>query len=142
MKQFSVSEEIANIIANMDGNENRHTILHITRTAFYNTESNKNKKSQGRKTCTNIYNRSETNEHDKCQERCAYWWCVECTYRNPLVPTYLCAECANIDKNKTTTKHTVLKETSDSRCHINNLRPKSFFELDVKKRKFSEFNNS
>jgi hypothetical protein len=129
-----ITDEIATILSTMN-NEERHTILHISKTRYYGKLNSVRCISDGRKTCTNIYVDNK-GEKQKCKNLRGYWWCVECTYRNPLAPTFLCSECADINTELSRCDRIIFKYTNYSRCHYNNPTPKSFYiQQRTKKRK-------
>ena len=128
-----ITDEIATILATMS-NENKHTILNISKTKYYEKINSVKCISDGRKTCTNIYV-DITGERQKCKNLRGYWWCVECTYRNPLAPTFICSECADIDTKLTNCHNIKFKNTNSYRCHYNNPTPKSFYKQEKNKKR-------
>jgi hypothetical protein len=123
----SITDEVATILATMNTQSDRHSILHISKTNFYDKKNAVKHSSDGRKTCTNIYTNDKGDMH-KCTNLRGYWWCVECTYKNPLAPVFLCSECANINIEQTTTEQTIFTNIFNSRCHYNNPQPISFYD--------------
>lgn len=63
---------------------------------------------------------NDDNKKTKCNNPVGLWWCVECTYRNPLSPIYLCSECANVNKTLSKPLNTVLNTETNEKCHCFN----------------------
>lgn len=119
-----VTNEILDTLIN--ANKNSHTIMHIIKSPYYSTKE-KGNTSQGRKSCCNWF--PDGNGKRKCGSPVGIWWCVECTYRTPLSPTYLCSECANVNLELSKPKNIVFNTTIKEKCHSLNPSPSSYFNI-------------
>ena len=130
-----ITDEIATILSTMNERK-KHTILHISRSPYYQRSKNihKNCGSDGRKTCTCI-SVSDKGENKKCKNLRGYWWCVECTYKTPLAPVYLCSDCANIDTESSTNEKIIHKNKIHDKSHFNDTTSKNFFDKELNKKR-------